>query len=377
MDPDHGLFAHQNEAFDLYSASKNNPVSIGEEVLDNGKGWTVTSRVKATYELLQRNEEQFIQSKSKGGESRSESENEKKRQKRKFGNDKNSDRDTDDAVKSTTTFVAPNMVFMGRRNKNNETNSVSCFFITPTGTGRSRFMSCTIAKAPRWLKVPRFLAHIIVNNFLDQDTYLLATQQRHVLATESQLVTENDKIDDTTVVPVRKKMYKYRSPSERLGVRVGNFFDATVSRVPNRLSKIRDYGGYNSAMEKLSTTRREVLDREKQHTLICKESMLLVKNCQRLRKVMKAIAFIPVFFRVLAGSSSISVPSCLGMKLLSPLIMKVNHILNPSLVLAMWTVSVLTTYVATKLEKEFEFKYTSEFRDKDNDKIPSVWMDSL
>ena len=205
---------------------------------------------------------------------------------------------------------------------------------------------------------------------------MLATQQRQVLATESQLVMDDDEIDGTTTVPVRKKMYKYRSPTERLSVRVGNFWDATLSRVPNRLSKIRDYGGYDNALEKLSTTRREALDREKQHTSICKDSMGLVKKCRRLSGIMKAIAFIPIFFRVL-GSGSSSGLSSVGMKLLSPILMKVNSILSPGLVLAMWAVSFVTSYLAKKLEKEFEFKYSPEFRDKDNDKIPSVWMDQL
>jgi len=405
MDPDHGLFAHQEKSFDLYSASKNNPISIREQELDYGNGWTVTSQVDATYELCRRNEDQIIME-SEVQEGHHEKRKKKKmrmRTKRKFngingGND-------GDVLKSTITFVAPNMVFFARRNKDGETKSVSCFFITPTGTGRSRFMSCTLAKAPKWLKVPRFFVHIFINNFLDQDTYLLATQQRHVLATESQLVIDsisrnnnnnnnnknnknsNDiykEVDDMATIPVRKKMYTYRSPTDRLGMRVGNFFDATISRVPNRLSKIRNYGGYNNALEKLSFTRREVLDRKKYHTLICKDSMGFVKNCQTLRSAMKVVAFIPILLRVMAssiGSGGSSVSSAgvgigIGMKLLpSSIIATVNRILSPSLILLIWTVSFAISFVTKKLEKEFEFKYTEEFRDKDNAKIPSVWMD--
>ena len=122
MDPDHGLFAHQNKGFDLYSASKDNPMSIREQVLDNGRGWTVTSQVDSKYELLQRNEEQLIQSQSQEGKSG------QKGQKRKFDSEKNTD--NGDVVKATTTFVAPNLVVMGRRDKNNETSSITCFFVT-------------------------------------------------------------------------------------------------------------------------------------------------------------------------------------------------------------------------------------------------------
>jgi hypothetical protein len=43
MDPDHGLFVHQNTAFDLYIASKTNPISIQETSTKNGKGRSITS----------------------------------------------------------------------------------------------------------------------------------------------------------------------------------------------------------------------------------------------------------------------------------------------------------------------------------------------
>jgi hypothetical protein len=43
MDSDHGLFVHQNTAFDLYIASKTNPISIQETSTNNGKGRSITS----------------------------------------------------------------------------------------------------------------------------------------------------------------------------------------------------------------------------------------------------------------------------------------------------------------------------------------------
>jgi len=109
-----------------------------------------------------------------------------------------------------------------------------------------------------------------------------------------------------------------------------------------------------------------------------------VKNCQTLRSAMKVVAFIPILLRVMAssiGSGGSSVSSAgvgigIGMKLLpSSIIATVNRILSPSLILLIWTVSFAISFVTKKLEKEFEFKYTEEFRDKDNAKIPSVWMD--
>ena len=103
-------------------------------------------------------------------------------------------------------------------------------------------MSAQIIKdAPKWLKIPRWfgayvsiydllisiqqltpynmwlllrIGHIILNNFLDQDTFLLATQQKHVLGAESQLSLEagTESGEITISLSVRKKIYKYRSP---------------------------------------------------------------------------------------------------------------------------------------------------------------------
>jgi hypothetical protein len=115
---------------------------------------------------------------------------------------------------------------------------------------------------------PRWLVHVFLNNFLDQDTYLLATQQRYVLATESQLLLDmememnmnsqntdgtDDDDDDKDMtkktIPIRKQLYNYQSPIEKLGIKVGNWLDTTLSRVPNRLQSIRAYGGYNKGLE--------------------------------------------------------------------------------------------------------------------------------
>ena len=281
---------------------------------------------------------------------------------------------------------------MGRRDEKNETGFVSAFFVSPTGTGKSRFLSCTLAKMPGWINIPRWFSHISINNFLDQDTFLLATQQRHVLATEAQLLIEaesSEKCDDKNTnantnsmsIPVRKQLYKYRSPSERLGMRVGNWLDATVSRVPNRLQAIRNYGGYKSALETLAKTREEVLDRYSQHTSICKDSMEFVKKCQTIRKYVKSIALFPVFVKFMTSVMLNNTPSApIGFSkssLFVSSLSKVNCIMRPSLILTAWTLSAITLYLTKKLEKQFKFKYTGEYRDKDMGKIPSVWMDSL
>lgn len=360
MDPDHGLFAHQDQAFDLYSASRTNPQTIEEATTNNGKGWTITSKVDNTYELLQRNEEEVI---SVLGQTK---------KKRKY-----TKKEGEEIMKSTTTFIAPSMIYMGRRNDKGEGKFATAFFITPTGVGKSRFMACSIAKIPRWINIPRWIGQVIVNNFLDQDTYLLATQQRHVLALESQLTKEIQQGDESTTddsnktaLPVRKRLYNYRSPTEKLGSKVGNWLDSTISRVPNRTPAILALGGYKSALKKLDMTRREVLDRHVQHTSKCKDSMDFVRFCKKLRRSMTMIAILPVLLRTL-------MPFGTTMTFLNSFLLKVNSRLSPSLVLSIWAVSGMVSYLCKKLENEFKFKYAEEYRNRDMDKVPSVWMDRL
>jgi phenylpropionate dioxygenase-like ring-hydroxylating dioxygenase large terminal subunit len=211
LDPDHGLFAHGFAGFDLYSASKELPQSVQEEFPNGGKGWKITSRVKAVNKLIQLN-------KLRKG-------------------DKVKSMDLETAKIGTSTFTAPSHVVTGRRDSQGKTMFLTAFWVTPTGTGRSRFMSAAIAKAP--FSLPRWFMHINLNNFLDQDTHLLATQARHVLKAEAASVTalQSRGVKDWEYqsTNVRKKNYNYRSPTERLGVCLGAFWDATLSRAPNRI----------------------------------------------------------------------------------------------------------------------------------------------
>ena len=87
-------------------------------------------------------------------------------------------------------------------------------------------------KAP--FDVPRWMVHIFLNNFLDQDTFLLATQQRNVLSAEAKVVRgmkENGTLNKSPT-GIRKNLYVYRSPTEKMGMRIGTFFDETLNRSP-------------------------------------------------------------------------------------------------------------------------------------------------
>ena len=111
MDPDHGVFAHQTVGFDWYSASKTDPVTLEEHEINNGKGFVLTSKVKANNKLLRRDEE-----------------------KRSVEHKKYADKD--DALIATTTFHAPTFIHMCRRDENTEPKMISTFFVGPTGTGK-------------------------------------------------------------------------------------------------------------------------------------------------------------------------------------------------------------------------------------------------
>ena len=341
LDPDHGVFAHGVLGFDLYSASKEAPQSIKEEFPNDGKGWVITARVNAVDKLI-------AVDKTRRGKKVKEIDESK--------------------VKiATSTFAAPSCVYMGRRNKETgDTMFVTAFWVCPTGTGRSRFMSAAVGKLP--FSIPRWLMHVNLNNFLDQDTHLLATQQRYVLEAEAEAI-ENMSGADLMTKPtnVRKSVYVYRSPTERLGARLGQFWDETLNRAPNRLSTLLPMS--MSGELKKDPCRRETLDREQQHLRICPDSQGVVKNCKRVRLLSTAT------FLTLSALKTWSVLA-LASNGSGAFLIRVANILKPT---AMWkalTTSFVAWWLAGKLQREFYFKYTEELRDRDLRHIPKVWLEA-
>jgi phenylpropionate dioxygenase-like ring-hydroxylating dioxygenase large terminal subunit len=334
LDPDHGLFSHGVLGFDLYSASRDEPQEIEEEFLNNGKGWRITSRVDAVDKLIKVD-------KSRRGKQVKEV-------------------DESNVPVATSTFTAPNHVFMGRRNKETgETSFVTAFWICPTGTGRSRFMSAAVAKIP--FSVPRWFMHVNLNNFLDQDTHLLATQQRYILDAEAEIVgnmSDNDIANKST--NVRKSTYVYRSPTERLGARLGTFWDETLNRAPNRVSTLLAMS--NSGVLKQTPSRRVTLDREEQHLRICPDSRAVVKNCNRVRVASAAV-----------GLSLLTLKTCSNGS--GALWSQVACLLKPNVLKGGLGISLAAWWLAGKLRREFYFKYTEELRDRDLKNIPKIWLE--
>jgi hypothetical protein len=342
MDPDHGLFAHGATAFDQYSASASIPQTLEEEFVNGGKGWQITSKVAAIEKVL-KIDKTIRGTKIKPGKA---------------------DGKGDEPKIATTIFKAPNLVYMGRRDKETgETSFVSSFLICPVGVGRTRFMSGTIGKVP--FSPPRWFSHIFLNNFLDQDTHLLATQQKHVLTWEQKAVkqqVESGELTstDTESVPntmVRKKNYVYRSPSEKMSVRVGAFFDATLSKSPNRVAKLME-------LDTSVNPRREVtLDRQVQHLNICPDSQGVAKNCDRVIKMAKFVSLAVAAVKAVAVSRGAAT---------------VGKFLSTPRLGAVFAMSLFANWLATKMRREFFFKYTEDFRDRDLAKTSkNIWLDKI
>ena len=258
------MFAHQVGGFDWYSASKDHPVSVTEEFDDRG-GWTMTSRVLAVDKLRARDS----QKRETAGTAKAKAS--------KFSTPPSTTPPT-----ATTTFYAPAVVTIGRRDAHNQTKFLTCFWITPTGTGKSRFLSAAVARAP--FSLPRWFQHCATNGFLDQDSLLVASQQPYTLRAE---LERQDQVEAGISTPgkggARQNLYNYQSPTDRSVRLVDSFWDATLSRAPNRLQRLREM--YAHGELRSIPPREVVLDRETQHLRICPDSQDAVRNCQRISTI--------------------------------------------------------------------------------------------
>ena len=209
-----------------------------------------------------------------------------------------------------------------------------------------------------------------IANFLDQDTYLLATQQRNVLSREAEdlrvlMKDQGINRDDMDRVKslqlrTRRNMFCMPSPTDRISSKIEQFWDATLARCPNRvknLLKLDESGAF------LETPSREfVLDRKTQNVDISKDSRGVVRNCQKTKKATKIIAMALALAKLMSLTSE---PSNL-----------MKSILKTSSVVATFAILSVVSSLADKLEKEYYYKYTDDFRRADLKKIPKkIWID--
>lgn len=353
LDPDHGPFAHQDTNFDMYMASLDCPFeSFVSEETDGGKGWVLKTKVDSKDKIQETDRIR----------------REKLNPKPKKSKNKTSETSDSNTPWATSLFHAPTHVRLNRVDKETGVaNFASAFYICPVGVGRSRFMTAAVSK----FKVPKWISYIVVNNFLDQDTYLLATQQQNILPKEADdlrtalkergIDPRSDKDGIKTLrMRTRRNMFCSPSPTERIGSNIDKFWDATLAKCPNRvkhLIRLDDSGAFLQA-----PSREVVLDRKTQCFDLCKDVRDAVGKFGRARKASRILSFSlllaklvslklgqPGFLRPLLKYSSMGVAFAL-----------------------FWSVSTL----ADKVEKEFHFKYTDAYRQKDMNKIPEkIWID--
>jgi phenylpropionate dioxygenase-like ring-hydroxylating dioxygenase large terminal subunit len=387
MDPDHGYFAHSSSGtapigFDWYSSDGvENMMEVKEESTENG-GWKIVSSVNAVAKLAKYN-----------SEVRNPDSTKKKQKKKDEGPPK----------LATTTFVAPSLIYMGRRDNSTATsNFLTAFWVSPVGTGRSRFMSAAVSKAP--FTIPRWIVHMQLNNFLDQDTFLLLGQHKAVLKREAEgHLEQSDSADDTetsTANNVRKSTYVYRSPSEKLPVKIGQFFDKTLSRVPNRKDSLMAWYNRNSKENKLFEpwpSRETVLDRYEQHTKICPDSQEVVNRCDRVMKRSKVIGCALILMKLVIkpqssfaaatatatgafelGSFALGFKS--GLSILSSILSHLATSIANFLVQTRPFFGILATLfvshsLAARIKREFFFKFTDNIHHEDIKFIANNWKD--
>jgi len=367
LDPDHGMFAHSSsgaaKGFDWYSADgSDNVMTIDEEFSSNG-GYRIISSVNAVEKLIEYNRDVRSSGKKEGTKQLSK----QKQHPPKL---------------ATSTYTAPSLISLGRReNSTSPSNFVTAFWVCPVGAGRSRFMSAAVGKTP--FSIPRWMVHINLNNFLDQDTFLLLGQHRQVLKREAEGYLQMRDEETTDSNDVRKSTYVYRSPSEKLPVRLGQFFDATLARVPNRREGVMAWYNKNVYNQKLLEPwpqREQVLDRYEQHTKVCPDSSDVVRRCDKVIKRSKVIGFSLLFMRMMSASSgALSMPTSRipiisgiqqGVFRFATALLQQNKLFYTTLGLA-----YLLHNVASRIKKEFFFKFNDELHQKDIKYIAKNWKD--
>jgi len=348
-DPDHGLFAHQEVNFDPYTASLDCPFEDFQSVETyNGLGWTLKSKIDSKAKLTQ--VDQSL---------RDRLDPKRKKSKKKI---------PQEGTKWATTILeAPAHVRMQRVDKESQdTKFISVFYVCPVGVGRSRFFGGGLGA----ISIPRWINFLMVSNFVDQDTYLLATQQKYVLAQEADdlrtLMEENgiDRSDlestKTLRMRTRRNMFCLPSPTDRISSKLDQFWDSTLVRCPNRAKTLLKLDESGKFLE--TPTREFVLDRKTQNLDICLDSQGTVRNCKRAKKITKILS-VALF---LSKCMSLTTPSSNLFK----------SALKSSSMVASFGLLYVVSFLANKLEKEYYFKYTDDMRRDDMAKIPKkIWID--
>lgn len=220
-----------------------------------------------------------------------------------------------------------------------------------------------MAKLPPLFPLPRWLGHIVLNNFLDQDTHLLASAQKYVLDAEAKALVEaeqNGAGDGSGGIMARRSLYVYRSPSEKLQARLALFFDKTLPRAPNRAAQIRRMVGIS---KEVTPPREFTLDRYEQHTKVCPDSLACVAKCDMIRRASQVCSALVIATKLIVASSTTP----------ADLMTKINQNLGHRTMAVILGILAVTSHLAAKLKNAFYFAYPEAKRDRDLKKIPTLY----
>jgi len=209
--------------------------------------------------------------------------------------------------------------------------------------------------------------------FLDQDTCLLASEQRHVLRAELEANKAGARV-------CRPALYQHTSPGERMLMTVGKFLDATVSQMPNRRR------GVEAVLASIDSgvipSRAMLLDRWVQHTSICADSRGAHRNIKAFAWAAAAVAATATAAALaLVVSSLLGIGPSLGQRLfLEPILVANNSVPGLTcLKMGLACCAILATAVHAKLSEladQFVHGATVEKRQEDLANIPRVYRDN-
>ena len=261
VDFDHGVFAHQAKGFDLYGGSRERPQRVVASLSEGGAP-TVRMETDAVPKVLHPHQ---AERSSPSGAPR--------------------------PLTATSEFVAPCYVRTQRADAEGRTKFATVFWLVPTGVGRSRFLSRAISS----FNPPRWLLAIGIYRFLDQDTYLLCTENTHTLAAEF--------VANAKGLPfVRRRTYRYASPGERLLAKLGEWLDGAVPSQPKRYDVV-PAGGELAFYERAfaAAPRAVTLDRWAQGTAVSPPLQDAFRNLQVLQVSLAAAAVACVCYAARGG----------------------------------------------------------------------------
>jgi len=369
MDPDHGLFAHQAPYFDLYSANKDHPMHVTLTTNTDTNDAPLIVATTTAVEKLTAGSPEVV----------------KKQEKEAKGKGKGKG-EVAVPLRSTIRFQAPVHLRWSRLDEAGKTKTFTAFWAVPTGVGRSRLMLRFLRSSGTWLRVPTWLFSIATNAFVDQDSYLLATQQAYTLGTEALalkekgkkgIVLKGSKQDDGATVgrgsphseeaafpTKRKNVFCYSTPSDSLQMAAGRWIDNAVPRMPRRtVDRLLTHSSQGALVDDLPQSKREsVLDRWEGHTKVCASSMTAFKFFKAARTVLAAAA--------VAGAAALLAYAVLRAQMASAVQLTAGLATVPS-VLAVGFIAALA-YGCHWIMRKFRYIHTEAVQRKQLSKIAGL-----